>query len=114
MHVRLTPLNGPLFRGLAPISTYTTGIVASGFNGHGRLGSNLIDTELATKLPPTVCAARTGGAGRNTARTVDPLGSDGATAMAPTAEVRKKPSETFSHVVPPSVVFPTPPAQAPK
>jgi hypothetical protein len=40
---------------------YTTLIVAWALNGHGKLGSNLIETELATKLPPTVCAARTGG-----------------------------------------------------
>jgi hypothetical protein len=34
--------------------------------------------------------------------------------MAPTAAVSKNPSETFSQYVPPSVVFHTPPAHAPK
>jgi hypothetical protein len=42
------------------------------------------------------------------------LGAEGATAIAPTAAVSKKPSETFSQYTPPSVVFHTPPAQAPK
>ena len=41
------------------------------------------------------------------------LGSDGATAIAPTAAVVNWPSVMHSQVHPPSVVFHTPPAQAP-
>ena len=40
--------------------------------------------------------------------------ADGATAMAPTDPVRKEPSETLRQNRPASVVFQTPPAQAPK
>ena len=42
------------------------------------------------------------------------LGSDGATASAPTAAVVNWPSVTHSQVQPPSVVFHTPPAHAPE
>src|SRR5690349_19986767 len=42
------------------------------------------------------------------------LGDDGATAIAPTADVVKYPSETMSQSAPPLVVFHTPPAQPPK
>jgi hypothetical protein len=41
------------------------------------------------------------------------FGSDSATAMAPTAAVLKKLSETLRQYCPPSVDFQTPPAQAP-
>ena len=46
------------------------------------------------------------------AYTTDGAASD--TASAPTADVRKKPSDTLRQYVPPSVDFQTPPAQAPK
>jgi hypothetical protein len=42
------------------------------------------------------------------------LGSDGATAIEPTAELPMKPSETQRQNTPPSSVFQMPPAQAPK
>ena len=41
-------------------------------------------------------------------------GSASATARAPMAEVRKKPSDVLRQYVPPSVDFQTPPAHAPK
>ena len=41
------------------------------------------------------------------------LGSESATAIAPTEAVLKKPSETFSHELPLSVVFQTPPPTVP-
>ncbi len=40
-------------------------------------------------------------------------GSDSATSMAPIDPVAKKPSDTFTHVWPLSVVFHTPPPVAP-
>ena len=46
--------------GINVLVTYTTVMVACALNGQGRFGSNLIDTALATKLPPTVCAAISG------------------------------------------------------
>jgi hypothetical protein len=41
-------------------------------------------------------------------------GRDGATAIAPTAELVSCPSDTLRQYVPPSSVRQTPPAQAPK
>ena len=42
------------------------------------------------------------------------LGSDWATAIAPTDAVFRKPSDTFCQYVPPSVDFQTPPPTEPK